>query len=69
MSALDKLLEDFDADATIQRIIASEQLTRQDHLQLSSCLLSDQAMTDDRRRQINRILDYVQLKRYQIIAD
>jgi hypothetical protein len=51
----------------IEHIIESGQMNRQEYLQLSSAVLSDQRMTDDDRRQINRIFDYIQVGRLKLV--
>lgn len=44
----------------IDRILEHGQLNRQEHLQLASMLLSGQRISEEERRQINRIFDGVQ---------
>lgn len=44
----------------IDRILEYGQLSRQEHLQLTSVLLSGQRISEEERRQINRIFDGVQ---------
>jgi len=41
----------------IEQILATGRLSRQDHLQLVSIMLSDQRLDAHERSQINRILD------------
>jgi hypothetical protein len=53
--------------AVIDHIIEAGHMNRQQYLQLSSAILSDQKMTDDERRQINRIFDYIQVGRLRLI--
>ncbi|MBW4655612.1 MAG: hypothetical protein KME20_21625 [Kaiparowitsia implicata GSE-PSE-MK54-09C] len=43
--------------SVLERITQSKQMSRKDHLILTSALLSSQQVGDDLRRQINRILD------------
>jgi hypothetical protein len=50
----------------INRIMNSGQLSRQDHSQLTSAILANQ-MSDDERRQINRVFDYLQTGRLQLV--
>lgn len=50
----------------IERILAAEQITPQEHLQLTSAMLADQQLTDEDRRQINRIFDQIQIGRLKI---
>lgn len=51
----------------IDKILAVGEITRQEHLQLTSAILSDFNLTDDDRRQINRIFDHIQMGRMKII--
>lgn len=50
----------------IERILAAEQIAPQEHLQLTSAILADQQLTDEDRRQINRIFDQIQIGRVKI---
>lgn len=47
----------------VDRILSSGQLTRQEHLQLTSLLLAASPMTDEECSKINRIFDYIQMRR------
>jgi methyl coenzyme M reductase alpha subunit len=51
----------------VERIIDSGQISRQEHLQLASAILSDYKITDEERRQINRIFDYIQIGRLKLL--
>ncbi|MGL5081653.1 MAG: hypothetical protein ACRC8A_09210 [Microcoleaceae cyanobacterium] len=51
----------------IDRIFASSQLSRMEYLNLISAILSDNQITDMERHQINRIFDYVQTGRIDLI--
>ncbi len=51
----------------IDQIIASGQMTRSQHLSLTSTLLAEQRITDEDRNQINRVFDYVQSGRLKLI--
>lgn len=51
----------------VEGIIAAGTLSRQEHLLLTSALLSDRHLTDEDRRQINRIFDNIQIKRIAIV--
>jgi hypothetical protein len=44
----------------IEQIIATGYINRQQHLQLASAILSDLKITEEERRQINRVFDYLQ---------
>ncbi|HEY9860400.1 MAG TPA: hypothetical protein V6D16_12895 [Candidatus Obscuribacterales bacterium] len=48
------------------RIIESGQLSRQEHLQLTSVILSDSKLSNQDRRQINLIFDYLQTGRLKL---
>ena len=50
----------------IERILAAEQITPAEHLQLTSAILADHQITEEDRRQINRIFDQIQLGRLKI---
>lgn len=52
---------------TIDRIIAAGQINRQEHLQLTSAILSDYRITNEERRQINRVFDYLQIGRLKLV--
>lgn len=51
----------------VERIINSAQLSRQEYLQLVTTFLSDYKVTDEERRQINRIFDDLQIGRLKIV--
>ena len=51
----------------IAQILESHQIGRQQHLQLTSAMLGDKNITDESRRQINRILDQIQTGRIKIV--
>lgn len=51
----------------VERIISAGQINRQEHLQLTSAILSDYKITDAERREINRIFDYIQIGRLKLI--
>ena len=51
----------------IDRILESNQIGRQEHLQLTSAMLGDKSITDEERKQINRIFDQIQTGRIKII--
>jgi hypothetical protein len=42
-------------------------MNRQEHLQLTSAILSDYRITDEERRQINRVFDYIQTGRLKLV--
>lgn len=51
----------------IEQIFSAKQISRQDLLKLISAFLSDYDLTDEDRRQINRIFDYIQAARLKIV--
>jgi hypothetical protein len=51
----------------IEQIISIGQINRQEHLQLTSTILSDHRITDEERRQINRVFDYIQIGRLKLV--
>ncbi|MBD3880454.1 hypothetical protein IFO70_01650 [Phormidium tenue FACHB-886] len=50
----------------VARIIESGQMSRKEHVQLTSAILSDQHMTNEDRQQINRVFDYIQIGRLKL---
>jgi hypothetical protein len=44
----------------VDQILAAGELSRQDHLQLTSILLAEQKLLDSDRNKINRIFDHSQ---------
>ncbi|MBW4659020.1 MAG: hypothetical protein KME15_10120 [Drouetiella hepatica Uher 2000/2452] len=51
----------------VEQIISTGQMSRKDHVQLTSAILSDQRITDGDRQQINRVFDYIQIGRLKLI--
>jgi hypothetical protein len=51
---------------TVEQILEKGKINRQEHLQLTSAMLSDHQMTNEERRQINRVFDYLQIGRLQL---
>jgi len=51
----------------VDQIISAGRINRQEHLQLTSAILSDYSITDEERRQINRVFDYVQSGRLKLV--
>ncbi|MBD2003882.1 MULTISPECIES: hypothetical protein [Cyanophyceae] len=52
----------------VDRILSSGQLSLNEHLQLTTAILSDYNVTDGERRQINRIFDEIQTGRLKLVA-
>lgn len=51
----------------VDQIFTSGQITRREHLQLTSMLLSANKMTEAERGQVNRIFDYIQAGRLKLV--
>jgi hypothetical protein len=50
----------------VDHILAAGELSRQDHLQLTSILLAEQKLMDSDRNKINRIFDYISTGRLKL---
>jgi hypothetical protein len=53
--------------STIEDILSSKQVSRHQHLQLTSMLLSNQQVTETDRLNINRVLEEVDLGQVDLI--
>jgi hypothetical protein len=53
--------------ALVQQAVKVRQLSRQQHLKLTSAILSDPNMTPSDRFHINRLLDYVRAGKINLI--
>lgn len=51
----------------VDRILNTGQLSRLEHLQLVTTLLSDYKVTDEERSQLNRVFDELQIHRLKIV--
>jgi hypothetical protein len=51
----------------IERVLQVGHLNRQEHLHLASVLLASQRITEEERRQINRIFDDIQSGRIKLV--
>lgn len=51
----------------VQEIVTAGCLSRHEHLHLTSTILADYNLTDEDRRQISRVLDYVQIGRLKLV--
>ncbi|NJR40976.1 MAG: hypothetical protein HC781_21715 [Leptolyngbyaceae cyanobacterium CSU_1_4] len=51
---------------TVEHILEKGKMNRQEHVYLTSAMLSDYQMTDEERRQINRVFDYLQIGRLKL---
>lgn len=50
----------------VEQILEKGKISRQEHIQLTSALLSHDQMTDEERCQINRLFDYLQIGRLKV---
>ena len=51
----------------VDRILTAGELSRQEHLKLTSVLLAEQKLTDSDRHKINRIFDHIQTGRLKLV--
>ena len=51
----------------VNRIITSGKLSRQEHLQLTSSILSGKKITDEERSKINKIFDLIKIGQINLI--
>lgn len=51
----------------VEQIVTTGQLSRREHVQLTSTILADYQLSDDDRRHISRVLDYVQTGRLKLV--
>ena len=51
----------------VDQILAAGEMSRQDHLQLTSILLAEQKLLDSDRNKINRIFDHISTGRLKLI--
>jgi hypothetical protein len=58
----------FTIHQTIERILETNEITPQEHLQIANVLLSGKNITDEDRRQINRIFELIQGDRIKILT-
>ncbi|MBO0349076.1 hypothetical protein J0895_08165 [Phormidium pseudopriestleyi FRX01] len=58
----------FTIHQTIERILEINEISTQEHLQIANVLLSGKNITDEDRRQINRIFELIQSDRIKIIT-
>jgi DICT domain-containing protein len=57
----------FSVQSLIEQIVAAGQLSRREHMRLTSAILADHQLTDEERRHISRVLDYVQIGRLKLV--
>ena len=58
---------EFTIQSLIEQIVTSGQLSRCEHVKLTSTILADCKITDEDRRSISRVLDYVQIGRLRLV--
>jgi hypothetical protein len=51
----------------VEQVVAAGQLSRSEHMRLTSMILADYQLTDEDRRHLNRVLDYVQIGRLKLV--
>jgi hypothetical protein len=54
-------------ESLVNRIIRFGKMSRKDHLLLTSIVLADGEVSESERRQINRIFDYIQSGRLELV--
>jgi hypothetical protein len=54
-------------ESLVNRIIRFGKMSRKDHMLLTSIVLSDGEVSESERRQINRIFDYIQSGRLELV--
>lgn len=55
------------AKQIIDQILVAGQISRQQYMWLTSAILSDHQLTDEDRRQINHIFDYILVGRLKLV--
>jgi hypothetical protein len=51
----------------VGQILTSKQMKRQEYLYLTSMILSNRTVTEEERRQINRVLDHLMIGRLRLV--
>lgn len=51
----------------VERVLTLGAMSRQEHLQLTSVILANHKISEEERRQINRVFDYVQTGRLRLV--
>ncbi|NEP43246.1 MAG: hypothetical protein F6K35_30090 [Okeania sp. SIO2H7] len=57
----------FTINQAIETIMAAGKITRRQHVQLTNAILSENQISEEERRQLNRILDYIQIGKIKIV--
>ncbi len=55
------------AKQIVDRILVAGQISRHQHMLLTSAILSDHQLTEEDRRQINHIFDYIEVGRLKLV--
>lgn len=58
--------DQFSVQAVVQRAIRVRQISRREHLQLTSAMLSNPGMASTDRSCINRVLDYIRMGKIRL---
>lgn len=58
---------EFAIQALVNQIVASGELSRHEHVELTSTILAGDKITDADRCHISRVLDYVQIGRLKLV--
>ncbi|MDA0867371.1 MAG: hypothetical protein O2890_13375 [Cyanobacteria bacterium] len=54
-------------EAMVKRVLRRRRLNRREHLQLTTAILGNPAISASDRNQINRILDYIQAGKVELV--
>ena len=57
----------FTVNQMVETIMTNGTITRRQHIQLTNAILSENQITEEDRRLINRILDYLQIGKIKIV--
>ena len=58
---------DLTVQSLVKQVLTARRITRKEYLQMVSTLLADPELSDEERRQINRIFDYIQINQVTIV--
>ncbi|MDY6805513.1 MAG: hypothetical protein SXA11_17120 [Cyanobacteriota bacterium] len=58
---------DFSINRIAETIMTSGKIARGQHIRLTNAILSENQITDEERRLINRIFDYIQIGKIKIV--
>lgn len=57
----------FTVNQTVEKVMNNSKITRRQHIELTNAILSENKISEEERRQINRILDYIQIGKIKIV--